>query len=104
MQRHWRAGGERVPLRLVLSVRTPDDVWYRDELGPETTVVHTRQAPPGSVRPAGRLDAATLEPLVIPGATCYVCGSAGFAEHASRLLVDLGVPAGDVRVERFGPS
>jgi ferredoxin-NADP reductase len=34
----------------------------------------------------------------------YVCGSAGFAEAASRLLVDLGVPAQHVRVERFGPT
>ena len=38
------------------------------------------------------------------GWTAYVCGSAGFAEAASRLLVDFGVPASDVRVERFGPS
>jgi ferredoxin-NADP reductase len=104
MHRHWRATGARVPLRMVLSVRTPDDLWYRDELGPETTVVHTRRAPTGSARPPGRLDAATLLPLLIPGATCYVCGSAGFAEHAGQLLVDVGVATGDVRVERFGPS
>jgi ferredoxin-NADP reductase len=36
--------------------------------------------------------------------TAYVCGSAGFAETTSQLLVALGVPASDVRVERFGPS
>ena len=29
---------------------------------------------------------------------------AGFAEAASQLLVEFGVPASDVRVERFGPS
>jgi len=33
-----------------------------------------------------------------------VCGSARFAETASRLLVDLGVPTGRIRIERFGPS
>ena len=108
MFRYWRANGRGVPLHLAVSVRTPDDLFYRDELlaeGPPTvTVVHTRQAPDGDPRPPGRLDAATLEPLLVPGATCFVCGSTGFAEHASRLLVDLGVPAGDVRVERFGPS
>jgi ferredoxin-NADP reductase len=43
-------------------------------------------------------------PLLEPGATAYVCGSAGFAEFASLLLVGLGVPVLDVRVERFGPS
>jgi ferredoxin-NADP reductase len=34
----------------------------------------------------------------------YVCGSAGFAEGASELLMAAGVPAERVRVERFGPS
>jgi ferredoxin-NADP reductase len=33
-----------------------------------------------------------------------VCGSSGFADAASHLLVDLGVPTAQVRVERFGPS
>jgi len=104
MQRYWRSGGRRQPLRMVVSVRTPADLFYPDELGDETTVVYTRQAPAGGQGSVGRLDAATLRPLLLPGATCYVCGSAGFAEHASTLLVELGVPAGDVRVERFGPS
>ena len=43
-------------------------------------------------------------PLWEPGQTAYVCGSAGFAEAASQLLVDLGCPPSSVRVERFGPS
>ena len=112
MYRSWRrarsSSGGPPPLRLVVSVRTPADLYYRDELLADdtgaVTVVHTRAAPEGDPRPAGRLDAATLRPLLLPGATCYVCGSTGFAEHASRLLVELGVPATDVRVERVGPS
>ena len=39
-----------------------------------------------------------------PGAAVYVCGSAGFAAAAGDLLMDLGVPADLVRVERFGPT
>ena len=107
MLRHWRLGGQRVPLQLAVSVREPADLFYAGEYGPETTIVYTRQAPPGYPRPPGRLDAATLAPLVAAagaGATAYVCGSAGFAEAASQLLVELGVDAGMVRVERFGPS
>jgi ferredoxin-NADP reductase len=50
------------------------------------------------------LVAAELAPLVNPGATYFVCGSAGFAESASQLLMGLGVAPGAVRVERFGPS
>ncbi|MDP9074367.1 MAG: oxidoreductase, partial [Actinomycetota bacterium] len=92
-------------VRLVASVRTPDDLFYADELpGPETTVVYTRAAPPGTSRPAGRLTANDLAPALLADATVYVCGSTGFAEAASRLLVGLGVEVPRIRVERFGPS
>lgn len=117
MLRHARrlpaTGGAGAVVRLLVSVRSPEDLYYATELpGPETTVVHTRQAPPASARVARRLDADDLRPLVTglgweaPGAaaTAYVCGSAGFADAASQLLVSLGVPVARVRVERFGPS
>jgi ferredoxin-NADP reductase len=105
MLRLARARGRPDLVRLVVSVRSPDDLYYAAELdGPETTVVHTRRAPPAGARPPGRLTRADLEPLLDPAATCYVCGSAGFADAASGLLVDLGAPAERIRVERFGPS
>ncbi len=104
MLRHRRRTAPLVPLRLVVSGRSPDELAFAAEYGPETTVVHTRRAPAGSTRPPGRLTAADLAPALLPGATAYVCGSDGFAEHASQLLVDLGVPAGSVRVERYGTS
>jgi ferredoxin-NADP reductase len=108
MKRLWRMQGARVPLALVVSVRTPEDLYYKGEYGPEATVVHTRVASPGETRPPGRLDAATLAPLVAElaphGAVAYVCGSAGFAEAASQLLVATGMEPTAVRIERFGPS
>jgi ferredoxin-NADP reductase len=89
-------------------VRTPDDLFYRGEYGQETTVVYTRSAPAGWPRPPGHLDPGTLAPLAAEfapvGATAYVCGSAGFAEHASQLLVQVGMEPTAIRVERFGPS
>jgi ferredoxin-NADP reductase len=45
-----------------------------------------------------------LAPLVLPDATAYVCGSSRFADAASHLAVDVGVPTERVRIERFGPS
>jgi hypothetical protein len=72
--------------------------------GPGTTVVYTREPPPGFARPAGRLTADDIAPLLVPDVTAYVCGSSGFAEAASHLVVDLGVPVHRVRVERFGPT
>ena len=96
--------GLHVPLRLVVSVRAPEDLPFAGEYGPESTIILTRRAPAGATRPAGRLVAADLRPLLLPGATAYVCGSAAFAEHASQLLVELGMPPASVRVERYGPT
>jgi ferredoxin-NADP reductase len=92
-------------VRVVVSVRTPADLYFAGELpGPETTVVYTRAAPLGSPRPIGRLTTGDVAPAVLPGSTAYVCGSAGFADAASAVLVDLGVPVERIRVERFGPT
>jgi ferredoxin-NADP reductase len=104
MLRHARATGRSDLLRLVVSVRSPDDLYYHDEItGPEVTVIYTRAAPPGVVRPTGRLTRADLgDPA--DGVTAYVCGSARFADAASNLVVEAGVPVERIRVERFGPT
>ena len=92
-------------VRLVVSVRSPADLYYAHEVpGPEVRIIYSREAPPGEARPPGRLTAEDLLPPPDPRATTYLCGSAGFAEAASRLLVDVGVPVERIRVERFGPS
>jgi ferredoxin-NADP reductase len=105
MLRLARRTGRADLVRLVVSARSPEDLYYADELpGPEATVVYTRRAPDGTARPPGRLTAADVAPAVRPGATAYVCGSAGFADTAGDLLVGLGVPPERIRVERFGPT
>jgi len=92
-------------VKLMVSVRTPEDLYYADELpGPETSVVYSRTAPSASGRPAGRMGAGDLAPLVSPGETAFVCGSPRFADAATQLLVDLGVATDIIRVERFGPT
>jgi ferredoxin-NADP reductase len=99
----WTGRSDR--LRVVVSVRSPADVYYPDELpGPETTIVYTRESPPGVDRAVGRLTADDVALVLVPDATAYVCGSARFAEAASSLLVDAGVPVERIRVERFGPT
>ena len=96
--------GREELLTLAVSARTPDDLPYAEELmAYGATVAFSRFAPPGG-RAAGRLRADDLAPLLRPDAMSYVCGSAGFAEAASQLLVGLGVPVETVRIERFGPS
>ena len=122
MLRLARRTGRSDLVRLVVSVRSPADLYYAAELpGPETTVAYTRAAPPGpeatvaaaagaaaspeaARRPVGRLTADDLAPVLLDDATVYICGSAGFADAASDLCVELGVPVERIRVERFGPS
>jgi ferredoxin-NADP reductase len=107
MLRYARRTGREDLLRVLVSVRRPADLYYAGEIqGPVTTVVYTREAPDGAaaVRPVGRLAAADVAPLVRDGATAYVCGSPGFADTATDLLMAAGVPATQIRVERFGPT
>ncbi len=104
MVRHHRERALTVPLRMLVSARSPEELIYARELGAETTPVFTRSAPAGT--PVGRMTAAHLAPLLSEqpagGWEAYVCGSNSFAEHASRLLVAAGQPADRIRIERFG--
>ncbi len=90
-------------LRILVSSRTLAGLPYADELVAAGAVVVLTREPHG-IRPAGRVTPDDLVPVWEPGQTAYVCGSASFAEAASQLLVDFGMPATSIRVERFGPS
>src|SRR5206468_1068761 len=88
MLRLARRTGRSELVRLVVSVRSPEDLLYAAELaGPETTVVYTRLAPGGWARPPGRLAAADLVPPPGGASTAYVCGAPRRAEAATALLV-----------------
>ncbi|MFC0498935.1 ferredoxin reductase [Streptomyces mutabilis] len=104
MVRHHRERALTVPLRMLVSARSPEELIYARELGAETIPVFTRSAPAGT--PVGRMTAAHLAPLLSEppagGWEAYVCGSNSFAEHASRLLVATGQPVKRIRIERFG--
>lgn len=105
MLRLARTLGRDDLVHLVVSARTPEDLYYRAELpAPNVTVVYTRRPPPGHPRPPGRLSPADLPAGVDPEATVYVCGSAGFADAATAAAGALGFDPGRIRVERFGPS
>jgi len=105
MLRLARSRGRSDLARLLVSVRSPDDLYYTDEIaGAETTVVFTRAALEASPRPVGRLALSDVAPLVRPDTSAYVCGSAGFADAATALLIEAGQPASTIRVERFGMS
>ena len=109
MLRLARATGRSDLIRLLVSVRTPEELLFASELpGPEATVVYTRAVPAGFLRQPGRVTRDDLGPLVGDGVgadtTVFICGSGGFADAVGRTLIDLGVPTGQIRVERFGPT
>ena len=104
MLRYAAEVGRRDLLRLVVAARTMSDLPYSAELiAAGATVALSREAT-DTRRAAGRLTAADLAPVLIDGATYFVCGSAVFAEAATQLLIAVGVPARAIKVERFGPS
>jgi ferredoxin-NADP reductase len=104
MLRLARRQGTPDLVRLVLSVRKPEDVYYAHELpGPETLIIYTRQAPESHPRAPGRLTEADLA-TPPAGAVAYICGSSPFADAATDLAMKLGLPAERIRIERFGPT
>jgi ferredoxin-NADP reductase len=105
MLREARRAGASDLVKLLVSVRSSDDLLYAGEIdGPETTIVYSRQTPAGWARPAGRVSVGDLATLVAPDVTAYVCGSSGFADAVTDMLQTLDVPAERIRVERFGPT
>ena len=85
MLRLARREGRSELLRLIVSARSPADLYYADELpGAETTVVYTRAGPPGWTRPLRRLSEQDLAGQVAEDATAYVCGSPAFADSVTR--------------------
>src|SRR4051794_29173987 len=91
MLRHRRRVMPDCPMRLVYSVRNDDDVIYAGELGEETVLTYTRRAPDAWGGHTGRIDRGLLEGPAAGAMTAYVCGSNGFVETASTLLLELGL-------------
>lgn len=104
MLRLARREGNADLLRLLVSVRKPQDLYYPDELpGPQTTVIYTEQSPANSSRPTGLINSADIPGLPSSGLV-YICGSERFAEAAADLVLGSGVAANRLRIEKFGPS
>ncbi|HEV7847386.1 MAG TPA: hypothetical protein VGO83_14125, partial [Thermoleophilaceae bacterium] len=104
MLRHKRRTMPELDMRLVYSVRHPEDVIYAGELGDDAALTYTRAAPEGWSGHTGRIDAELLRGPAAGARLAFVCGSTGFVETASDLLVELGMDPVAVRTERFGPT
>jgi ferredoxin-NADP reductase len=104
MLRHKRRVMPDLDMRLVYSVRFPDDVIYEDEIGGDALLTYTREAPEGWSGHTGHIDAELLREPAAGAGLAFVCGSNGFVEAASDLLIELEMQPGAIRTERFGPT
>jgi ferredoxin-NADP reductase len=114
MLRHRLAVESSVPVRLLYSARTIDDVIYRDELmaaadvaGIDIRITLTRNQPDDWDGLTGRIDAGLLDHVGWPTAErplVYVCGPTGLVESVANALVQLGHEPRRVKTERFGPT
>jgi ferredoxin-NADP reductase len=104
MLRHRRRTAPELEMRLIYSARSPQDVIYAAELGEETVLTYTRSAPEGWSGHTGRIDRALVAEAGVDRGLAFICGSNGFVEAASRLVLGAGFDAQQVRTERFGPS
>nr|WP_173921463.1 FAD-binding oxidoreductase [Agromyces sp. Marseille-P2726] len=109
------AADDPTRFRLLYSVRTPDDIYFADELRAlasasapfQVDYVYTRRTPEGWPTAPGRIMRDTLEAAVIPAAEhplVYVCGSTGFVERIADWMVEFGHDPRSIRTERYGGS
>jgi len=103
------AAGDATEFRLLYSVRTPADVFFRQELDALMGVdyIYTRQTPEGWPSPAGRITREALAAAALPAERSpriFVCGPTPFVETVANWLVELGHPTTSIRTERFGGS
>jgi ferredoxin-NADP reductase len=106
MLRHRRRTMPSLPMRLVYSVRNAEDVIYGEELGEEAVLTFTRSAPDGWSGHRGRIDEQLMAEVAssMTSGLAFVCGSNGFVESASQLLLGAGFAPQRIRTERFGPT
>lgn len=114
MLRHRAARMSIVPVRLIYSARSLDDVIYRDELirlaaydEIDIKLVLTRIWPRNWNGHCGRIEteflaAAAWSPEDVP--TTYICGPSGFVESVADDLVSLGHHPSTIRTECFAPT
>lgn len=114
MLRHRLTQGSDVPITLLYSVRTPDDVIYRSELdrlgaepGIDVAYTYTRSQPPGWSGYHRRVDASLLSEIAPSpelNPLTYICGPTALVETAASGMVALGYDARQIKTERFGPT
>jgi ferredoxin-NADP reductase len=113
MVRHRAAQGSTVPMLLLASARTRQDVIFRGELtalgaagtGFQFVTTLTRESGGGGAF-SRRVDAAMMADVLgrLPEApkVAFICGSNAFVDAAAESLIAAGVAPASIRTERYG--
>ena len=104
MLRHRRRAMPELEMQLVYSVRSAEDVIYADELGDDAILTFTREPPADWKGHLGRIDHGLLGEAASEPQIAFVCGTNGFVEAATGLLLEFGLDPQRIRTERFGPT
>ena len=114
MLRHRAAAAGTVPVRVLYSSRTIEDVIYREELARlaaadevDVRFTLTRGQPDGWRGYRRRIDRELLQEFAWPSEDrplVYVCGPTALVEVVASNLVQLGHDPGLIKTERFGPT
>jgi len=115
MLRHRALSAVTVPVCLLYSSRTYDDIIYRAELDriaradESSRIVHTltRSQPGGWTGYRRRVDREMLAEVAPPAQDnplAFICGPTRLVEGAAEILTGLGYAAPRIKTERFGPT
>ena len=115
MIRHRVAQRSDIPTRLLHSVRSSEDAIYAEELrrlsqqhtGLDVIYTFTRQVPANWQGYTRRIDEMILRDVLQTletGPRIYICGPTALVEVAANTLAGIGIAAGAIRTERFGPT
>jgi ferredoxin-NADP reductase len=113
--RHHQAAGNEVPVSLLFSSRSYEEVIFREELESlaagderlEITHTLTRSAPPGWQGYDRRIDEEMIGEVAFSPderPLAFVCGPTPLVEAVATDLVELGHEPARVKTERFGPT
>ena len=115
MVRHRKAADSDVPVRMLYSARSYDELIFREELDAlaagdddlQTIYTLTRAAPEDWTGYDRRIDQAMLDDVAFPPDArplAFVCGPTPLVETVATALVGLGHDPTRIKTERFGPT
>ena len=113
MLRHGVATEPSRPIALVYSIRTPEDLAFRDELAligrrhPQVRIgIAVTQGPASDRWHRGRITASLVRAYAsnLPHSLAYICGPQPMIDAMKALMTELGVPPPQIRSESFGAA